>query len=152
MSVPGRYHQNRDPQLAELLHQLTLDGWANDSTGDVDHDGFHASLVIVEPAEQPELTDAFDQPIPAGSWLLVEDEQGFVTLERYPTPLAARQAFTRLQNDRGGFGSDDGTNYAGWTGRSPRRPIPPPAVQPCPCDCNRGRWCGGCGHAGCRLR
>jgi hypothetical protein len=87
--VPGRYRQNRDPELAELLHQVTLDGWANDSTGDVDQDGFHASLVIVEPTEQPELTDAFDQPIPAGSWVLTQDEQGFVTLEQYPTPQAA---------------------------------------------------------------
>lgn len=23
------------------------------------------------------------------------------------------------------------------------------AVGPCPCECNRGGFCGGCGHAGC---
>ena len=23
------------------------------------------------------------------------------------------------------------------------------AVEPCPCACNEGGWCGGCGHAGC---
>ena len=22
-------------------------------------------------------------------------------------------------------------------------------VRPCPCECNRGGFCGGCGHAGC---
>lgn len=22
-------------------------------------------------------------------------------------------------------------------------------VGPCPCECNRGGFCGGCGHAGC---
>jgi hypothetical protein len=99
MDVPGRYSHNRDPALAELLHQVTLEGWDNDSAGDLDQDGFHARLVIVEPAEQHELTDAFDHPIPAGSWLLLEDEQGFVTLEDYPTPPAAREAFTRLQDD-----------------------------------------------------
>lgn len=22
-------------------------------------------------------------------------------------------------------------------------------VGPCPCECNRGQFCGGCGHAGC---
>ena len=50
--MPSRYSHDRDPELAALLHQVTLDGWANDSTGDLDQDGFHASLVIVEPAEQ----------------------------------------------------------------------------------------------------
>jgi hypothetical protein len=151
MDVPGRYSHNRDPELAELLHQVTLDGWANDSTGDLDQDGFHASLVIVEPAEQHELTDAFDHPIPAGSWLPLEDEHGFVTLKHYPTPLAARQAFTRLQ-EGGGPGSDDGTGHPTWTARPPRRLIALPAVRPCPCHCNRGGWCGGCGHAGCGRR
>lgn len=24
-----------------------------------------------------------------------------------------------------------------------------PVAGPCPCDCNRGGFCGGCGHAGC---
>jgi hypothetical protein len=23
---------------------------------------------------------------------------------------------------------------------------------PCPCECNRGSFCGGCGHAGCGRR
>ncbi len=25
-------------------------------------------------------------------------------------------------------------------------------VAPCPCECNRGEFCGGCGHAGCGRR
>lgn len=25
----------------------------------------------------------------------------------------------------------------------------PARVGPCPCECNRGGFCGGCGHAGC---
>jgi hypothetical protein len=87
VSVPGRYEHNRDLQPAALLHQVTLEGWGNESTGDVDQDGFHASLLIVEPAEQSEITDAFDQPIPAGNWVLTQDEQGFVTLNQHPTPM-----------------------------------------------------------------
>jgi hypothetical protein len=31
-------------------------------------------------------------------------------------------------------------------GPAARRPL---AVGPCPCECNRGGFCGGCGHAGC---
>jgi hypothetical protein len=47
--VPGRYEHNRDPQLAALLHHVTEEGWGNDSVGDLDEDGFHASLLVVEP-------------------------------------------------------------------------------------------------------
>jgi hypothetical protein len=108
MSGPGRYAHNRDPELAELLHQVTLEGWGNDSWGDVIQDGFHASLLIVEPAEQPELTDAFDQAIPVGNWILTEDELGFVSLTQYSTPQAARHAFTKLP-DLYGPGEEDGT-------------------------------------------
>jgi hypothetical protein len=59
-----------------VLHQVTLDGWANESCGDVDQDGFHASLVIVEPAEQSELPNTFDHPIPAGNWVLTQGRPG----------------------------------------------------------------------------
>jgi hypothetical protein len=107
-SVPGRYEHNHDPQLAELLHHVTEQGWGNDSVGDLDQDGFHASLLLIQPAEQQELTDAFDRAIPAGSWILTEDQQGFVILEQYPTPAAARHAFDHLP-DSGGPGEEDAT-------------------------------------------
>lgn len=29
---------------------------------------------------------------------------------------------------------------------------PPDRVPPCPCECNHGGFCGGCGHAGCGRR
>jgi hypothetical protein len=107
-SVPGRYAHNRDPQLAALLHHVTEEGWGNDSVGDLDEDGFHASLLIVEPAEQQELTEAFDRDIPAGSWILTEDPHGFVTVDPYPTPQAARYAFDHLP-DPDGPGEEDAT-------------------------------------------
>jgi hypothetical protein len=67
-------------------------GWGNDSVGDLEEDGFHASLLIVEPAERQELTEAFDRYIPAGTWILTEDQQGFVTVNYYPTPPATRSS------------------------------------------------------------
>jgi hypothetical protein len=73
MSRPGRYEHNRDPQLAELVHEVTEQGWGNDSAGNLDEDGFHASLLIVEPADQQELTEAFDRAIPVGNWILTQD-------------------------------------------------------------------------------
>jgi hypothetical protein len=107
-SVPGRYEHNHDPQLAELLHYVTAEGWGNDSVGNLDEDGFHASLLIVEPTEQQELSEAFDRAIPVGSWIVTEDQQGFVILDRYPTPAAARYAFDHLP-DLDGPGEEDGT-------------------------------------------
>jgi hypothetical protein len=107
-SVPGRYEHNRDPQLAELLHHVTEQGWGNDSVGDLEEDGFRASLLIVEPAEQQELTEAFDRDIPAGNWILTEDQQGVVILDSHPTPVPARHAFDHL-SDYGGPGEEDGT-------------------------------------------
>ena len=62
----------------------------------------------MEPAEQRELSEAFDRYIPAGSWIVTEDQQGFVILDQYPTPAAARQAFDHLPN-RSGPGEEDGT-------------------------------------------
>jgi hypothetical protein len=108
LSVPGRYQHNRDPHLAELLHHVTEQGWGNDSVGDLDEDGFYATLLIVEPAERQEVTEAFDRPIPAGNWILTQDQQGFVTVDQYPTPAAARHAFDHLP-DLGGPGEEDGT-------------------------------------------
>ncbi len=34
----------------------------------------------------------------------------------------------------------------------PRRRASRPAVGPCGCECGRGGFCGGCGHAGCGRR
>jgi hypothetical protein len=31
----------------------------------------------------------------------------------------------------------------------PRRAAPQQRIGPCPCACNSGGFCGGCGHAGC---
>jgi hypothetical protein len=107
-SVPGPYEHNRDPQLAELLHEVTAEGWGNDSVGDLEEDGFHASLLLVEPAERQELTEVFDRDVPAGNWIVTEDQQGFVIVDQYPTPAAARHAFDHLP-DLDGPGEEDGT-------------------------------------------
>jgi hypothetical protein len=106
--VPGNYQHNPDPALAELLHTITLEGWGNDSVGDLEEDGFAASLLLIEPAEQPELADAFDQPVPAGNFVVHEDRQGVVTVDQYPSPFHARRAFTALAANTGP-GEEDAT-------------------------------------------
>jgi hypothetical protein len=44
-----------------------------------------------------------DRDIPAGNWILTEDQQGLVTMDQYPTAHAARCAFDHLP-DSGGPG------------------------------------------------
>jgi hypothetical protein len=106
--VSGNYQHNPDPALAELLHTVCLQGWSNDSVGDLEEDSFAASLLLVDPAEQQELTDAFDQPVPAGNFIVHQDRQGMITVDQYPTPFHARRAFTALAASTGP-GEEDAT-------------------------------------------
>jgi hypothetical protein len=106
--VPGNYQHNPDPALVELLHTITQEGWGNDSVGDLEEDGFAASLLLIEPAEQQELADAFDQSVPAGNFVVHEDRQGVVTVDQYPSPFHARRAFTALAASTGP-GEEDAT-------------------------------------------
>jgi hypothetical protein len=106
--MPGNYQYNPDPALAELLHTVCLEGWGNDSVGDLEEDGFAASLLLVDPAEQQELADAFDQPVPAGNFIVHQDQHGVVTVDQYPTPFHARRAFTALAASTGP-GEEDAT-------------------------------------------
>jgi hypothetical protein len=99
--VPGNYQHNPDPALAELLHTLCLEGWGNDSVGDLEDDGFAASLLMIEADEQQELADAFDQPVPAGNFIVHQDRLGVVTVDQYPSPFHARRAFTALAASTG---------------------------------------------------
>jgi hypothetical protein len=99
--MPGNYQHNPDSALAELLHTVCLEGWGNDSVGDLDEDGFAASLLLIEPAGQQELTDAFEQPVSAGNFVVHQDRQGVVTVDQYPTPFHARRAFTALAASTG---------------------------------------------------
>jgi hypothetical protein len=106
--VPGNYRHNPDPALAELLHTVCVEGWGNDSVGDLEEDGFAASLLLVDPAEQEELADAFDQPVPVGNFVVHQVRQGMVTVDQYPTPFHARRAFTALVASTGP-GEEDAT-------------------------------------------
>jgi hypothetical protein len=106
--MPSNYQHNSDPALAELLHTVCLEGWGNDSVGDLQEDGFAASLLLIEPAEQQELADAFDQPVPAGNFIVHQDRQGVVTVDQYSTPFHDRRAFTALAAGTG-LGEEDAT-------------------------------------------
>jgi hypothetical protein len=85
-------------------------------------------LLIVEPAERQELTEAFDRVIPAGNWILTEDQQGLVTMDQEPTVHAARCAFDHLP-DSGGPG-ERAAHHSGWAARQPVRGPAGPRLRP----------------------
>ncbi len=107
--MPGHYQHNPDPARAELLHQFAEQGWGNESIGgDAEEPGYQATLVLIEPAEQQEVSEAFDREVPPGNFLVTRDPHGAVTLHEYATAPLARQAFTDLAT-AAAPGPDDGT-------------------------------------------
>jgi hypothetical protein len=106
--MPGYYQHNPDPARAELLHLLAREGWGNQSIDPGADDSYAATLVVIEPAERHELSEAFDRDIPTGNFLVTRDPHGTVTLHEYTTMPLARQAFTDLAT-AAGPGPDDGT-------------------------------------------
>jgi hypothetical protein len=91
------YQHNLDPVRAALLHDVGEAGWGNDRLGaDAEEPGFEATLVIIEPAEQQELSEAFDREVPSGNFLVTRDPYGAVTLHEYASAPLARRAFSDL--------------------------------------------------------
>jgi hypothetical protein len=106
--MPAYFAHNHDPARAELLHHIAQQGWGNESVGDTGDAGYEATLVLIEPAEQQEISEAFDHQIPSGNFLVTRDPHGAVTLHEYATAPLARRAFTDLAT-AAGPGPDDGT-------------------------------------------
>lgn len=77
---------NNHEAVTRVLHQMSLDGWANESDGDVEAPTGWFAYMINEPAERDSLVDAFgdvmaDEDVTVdqvmGAWLLMEDSFGF---------------------------------------------------------------------------
>jgi hypothetical protein len=72
----------------EMLYRLSLDGWANESTGDVASPIGWIGRISISREELPEIEDAFGEVFEGagfedragliGHWLLSEDNFGFV--------------------------------------------------------------------------
>src|SRR5215216_5559863 len=77
--------------LAEALHFLSLDSSQDDQAGTIDDIGWHA-LFHFESDEDIEIPGGpYDNPgveatvtVPRGSYILVENDQGFVYADWYP--------------------------------------------------------------------
>lgn len=109
----GRFNNTDE----EMLYRLSLHGWANASSGEVDAiTGFFARIAI-SAAELPEIVEAFEEDIAEvgvtstagliGFWLLREHSDGFVTVEECDSEPDLIQAYEALERDYGSWLGDE---------------------------------------------
>ena len=99
---PGKYSDN----VQRYLHELSLDGGA-DETGDVSTIGWHASLVVLQDDERAQLAEAGHGYENTAAAVVIEDEQGFITVETYGSEQEAQEAFQGYEKDYAKFGGDE---------------------------------------------
>lgn len=95
--MTGKFDSARD----EALYQMTLEGWANQLDGNVEAPTGWFALIVNEPADMLEIMQGFDfneslrEPL-TGYFILIENDQGFVTVESFDNELAAAAQYTAL--------------------------------------------------------
>lgn len=111
MARMGKFDSDRD----EILWTMTLEGWANESDGNVECPTGYFCLVTNEPAEIPEIAQAFSDVIPedfdtaelVGNFIVTEDDRGFVSVIEYPGPDSARKAYDMMSAEYSRWAGDD---------------------------------------------
>jgi hypothetical protein len=91
----GKFDSCRD----EALYQMSLDG-TDETTGDVEYEGYYV-LIVLDASATVNLDD--DAPdgtpqvtVPAGSYIVTENSQGFVSVYTYDSEAVAREDFKRI--------------------------------------------------------
>lgn len=110
--MPGRYASTRD----EILDTMAREMWAEKSTGDCQSPVGWFALIINPPESLPEVHDAFREDIAreecdpqtlVGNFLLIEDDQGFVSVRVYEHADNARKAYDELAAEFDAWESED---------------------------------------------
>ncbi len=101
--LKGKYSSVRD----ELLHDLSVSGWANASSGDVASPTGHFSRISNSEAELPEVVGTFDEDLHTlgrdnfgclvGHFMVIESSEGFVTVVSYRTEQALMTDYAQLE-------------------------------------------------------
>ena len=100
-----------------------------------------ASLASTEVAKEVEIAHAHGKRlVPVMSRAVDPREAHEALVEQARAILAARDSVARLRQSAAQRGED----WSGWYAAHPE--------PPCPCECQRGEFCGGCGHRGCGRR
>ena len=98
---PGKFSSDRD----EMLYLMASEAWFTDSDGSSDSPYGWFAYVENHPDELFEVKQAFEDVSPlftgdlsqlVGAFVLVEDEQGFVTVHTFSSEDEARAAYEAL--------------------------------------------------------
>ncbi len=106
----GKFSSDRD----ELLYVMTLEGWANESSGHVESPTGFFARISNEPRDIESIRDAFpeesgrvsDKEI-VGHFLCVENEQGFWYVESFESEAELIRAYRTLDDIYSEWGSED---------------------------------------------
>ena len=107
--MSGKYNSPQD----EFVHLATLDGWSARDDGDVTAPtGFFSRISIgADDVDRARTTFAEhfpgeDVPVALGHFLVLEDEQGFVTVQTFSSADDADKAFEALESQYGAYAAD----------------------------------------------
>jgi hypothetical protein len=103
----GKFDSCRD----EALWTISVDYDADETTGEVDYEGYYGLIVLErdedwtldldpsQPREEGQLdTDGLSVTVPAGSYIVTENSQGFVSVYTYDSEKLAREDFKRADD------------------------------------------------------
>lgn len=101
----GKYDTLRD----EYLHGMCLEGWANESFGDVAAPTGYVWLVSNSTAEMAEIVGVFGlAPYgTVGHFLVTENDQGFVRVTEYEENRGAKYDFRCLEAEYTAWADED---------------------------------------------
>ena len=91
-------------ELANFFDRVAINGWGNQSDGDVECLTGHFTLIIVTEAERAEFMDAnadedeMELPV-VGNWILSRDSDGNRCLDTFDTEASASHTFKLLQKE-----------------------------------------------------
>jgi hypothetical protein len=90
--MPGKFEGNENEQLAELLHEASLNGELDEEIGSVDELGWYGRFI--------DRVDLF-------YYILNEDSQGFFSYEQYPDLPSMNQAWEEIESMYATFDNAD---------------------------------------------
>jgi hypothetical protein len=99
--------------LEALFDAMITDGWANESSGDVESPTGHFARISNAPNEVSEVLDAFEDVIETygqpdtivGHYLVVTNDQGFITIYRFKNESELIRNYRDLEAQYGEWSS-----------------------------------------------
>lgn len=101
----------------EALYEMSLEGWGNESSGDVEAPTGWFARISITAEELDEVVQAFEERLAEigldgnssliGHWLLREDDQGFVEAEEFDSEGELQSAYAELDQAYGLWASQN---------------------------------------------